>query len=260
MVLQATSRDRERERFSRRNIFRSERIYGVGFNSPGGTAAIDLLCQDVPKFPSMSILDVGCGSGGAAFDFAQKYDAILVGVDYMAETIAICQERHQECPHLKIEFRQGDIQTLPFEANRFDLAWSRDVFMYLQDNEKGWRNIYGALKPGAYFVYVDFCKGDGDLSREFVEYIDVCNYHLLTIKESASLLDKSGFEVVKATDITSWIADLYREELLRFEQDKESFIQEFGGEDYDHLASRWYGKIRYGQQQDLVHGLIVARK
>ncbi|NEP41517.1 MAG: methyltransferase domain-containing protein, partial [Okeania sp. SIO2H7] len=114
-ILHETSRDRERERFSRRNIFRSERIYGVGFNSPGGTAAIDLLCQDVPKFLGMSILDVGCGSGGATFDFARKYEAIAIGVDCIPEMLALCKERHQEQSHLKVEFRQEDIQNLAFE-------------------------------------------------------------------------------------------------------------------------------------------------
>ncbi|MEM9539234.1 MAG: class I SAM-dependent methyltransferase [Cyanobacteria bacterium P01_E01_bin.42] len=117
-----TSRDREVQRFSRRNIFRAELIYGVGFNSPGGTAAIDMLCKDVPKFPGMSILDVGCGSGGATFHFAREYEAEVVGVDYTLEMIALCQERHQEQPHLPIAFQQGDIQILPLTENSFDLA------------------------------------------------------------------------------------------------------------------------------------------
>lgn len=255
-----TSHDREAQRFSKRNIFRSELIYGKGFNSSGGTAAIEMLCKDVPKFSGMSILDVGCGSGGAAFHFARNYEAKVVGVDCVAEMLALCRERHQEQSHLPIEFKQGDIQTLPLEANSFDLVWSRDVFMYLEDNGKAWRNIYNVLKPGGYFVYVDFFKGYRDISQKFVDYMNICNYYLQTLYECDRLLREVGYEVMRTVDITAWIADLYREDLVKLAQNEPYFVREYGQADYDHIVSRWHGKIEYGRQKDLLHGLAIARK
>ena len=88
----------------------------------------------------------------------------------------------------------------------------------------------------------------------------ICKYHLLTLKQSESLLEKSGFNIIKSTDISAWIAGLYRENLLRFEEAREPFLQSFGQGDYDHLVNRWQGKIGYVQQKDLVHGLIIAKK
>ena len=182
---QTSSQNEEANRYSRRSILRSESIYGVGFNSSGGTEAIEVLCQDVPKFPGMSVLDIGSGLGGTAFYLAQKYGANVVGVDYAEEMIALSKERHQHKSHLSINFKQGDIQTVPLEVNSFDIAWSRGTLLYIQDKDKGWSNIYNALKPGGYFVYVDFCKGRGNLSQEFITYVgssvlSLLNYQIKT--------------------------------------------------------------------------------
>ena len=255
-----TSREQEANRYSRRSILRSESIYGSGFNSSGGTEAIEFLSQDVPKFQGMSAIDIGSGLGGTSFYLAEKYGATVVGIDYAAEMVALSQERHKSKSHLAIAFEQGDIQTIPLEVNRFDLAWCRDVFVYIQDKEKGWSNIYGALKPGGYFVYVDFCKGSGSISQEFITYADTCNYHLLTLEQSSDLLQKLGFEVVKSKNISAWLTELYQTDLLRLEQNRNVFLQEFTEEEYQHLVRRWQGKIRYCQQEDLVQGLVIAIK
>lgn len=255
-----TSPEKEASRYSRRNILISERMYGAGFNSSGGTESIEFFCQDVPLLPRMSVLDIGCGSGGTAFYFAEKYNATVVGMDYAADMIALSQERLREKSHLPIAFEQGDIQTAALGGDRFDLIWCRDVFIYLQDKSKGWRNIYNALKPGGYFVYADFCKGDGNLSPEFREHLEICNYHAWTIAQSCDLMQEIGFEVIGSQNLSLWLAENFQADLQKLEQNREAFLQEFTEEEYNHLASRWQAKIRYCQQDDLVQGLIIAKK
>src|SRR5258708_39404573 len=60
-------------------------------------------------------LDVGCGSGHAAAVGAQR-GARVAGVDASAALLAIARERVPAA-----DFRRGELEALPFEANTFDL-------------------------------------------------------------------------------------------------------------------------------------------
>ncbi|MEM9539235.1 MAG: methyltransferase domain-containing protein [Cyanobacteria bacterium P01_E01_bin.42] len=258
--LHTTTSEKEASRYSRRNILLSERMYGTGFSSSGGIESIEFFCQDVPLSQGISVLDIGCGSGGMAFYFAEKYKAEVLGMDYAADNVALCQDRLRDKSHLAIAFEQGDIQTAALERDRFDLIWCRDVFIYLEDKGKGWGNIYQALKPGGYFVYSDFCKGDGNISPEFQGHLAICNYHAWTIAQSCNLMQEIGFNIVSSKNLSTWLAENFQADLQKLAQNRETFLQEFTEEEYQHLASRWQAKIQYCQQDDLVQGLIVAKK
>jgi len=56
-------------------------VWGEGFLSPGGTDEIDEIMKDI-DVKDKSILDIGCGCGGAAFHLLKKYNAKSVeGID-----------------------------------------------------------------------------------------------------------------------------------------------------------------------------------
>ena len=47
-------------------------VWGEGFLSPGGTAEIDEIMTGVDA-AGRTVLDIGCGCGGAAFHLLKKY-------------------------------------------------------------------------------------------------------------------------------------------------------------------------------------------
>ena len=64
-------------------------MYGEGFQSPGNIAAVEAFCARLEMRPRMRILDIGSGLGGAAFYFADRYDARVVGLDVAPAMVEI---------------------------------------------------------------------------------------------------------------------------------------------------------------------------
>lgn len=82
-----------------------------------------------------TVLDIGCGSGRYAVDFASRGAARVLGVDLSDEMIALARaeaERHGVLD--RCEFRVGDI----FEtrlAETFDIVLAMGVFDYVREPE-----------------------------------------------------------------------------------------------------------------------------
>jgi SAM-dependent methyltransferase len=74
-----------------------------------------------------SVLEVGCGAGrdGALIAAAGLE---YVGVDASREAVKVCRE-------LGLVASQASATALPFEADRFDAAWSMSTLMHLPGND-----------------------------------------------------------------------------------------------------------------------------
>ena len=65
-------------RYSKNSILASEKIYGAGFNSPGGAKVNAEFLQMLNLQPGVKVLEVGCGLGGNAFQMAMEYKLIVL--------------------------------------------------------------------------------------------------------------------------------------------------------------------------------------
>src|SRR5689334_14719528 len=99
----------EANRYTRRSILRSEKMYGEGFQSPGNIAAVESFCKRLNMRRGMAVLDIGSGLGGASFYFADHYDAQVVGLDVAPAMVEISSERARDRGQLNVVFVQGDI-------------------------------------------------------------------------------------------------------------------------------------------------------
>jgi ubiquinone/menaquinone biosynthesis C-methylase UbiE len=99
----------------------------------------DHLCF-VPIPVQAHILDAGCGTGSMARLLATTHrDAQVVGIDLRADYVAYAAERASEEGLHNIEFRQGDIFSLPFADATFDVVWSKYVLQWVKEPESGHR-------------------------------------------------------------------------------------------------------------------------
>ena len=66
----------ENARYSKRSILGSERIYGRGFQSPGGLSSAKTFAEGLrlAETPDLKVLDLGCGTGGGALYLASTYE------------------------------------------------------------------------------------------------------------------------------------------------------------------------------------------
>jgi phosphoethanolamine N-methyltransferase len=250
----------EANRYSRRSILRSERMYGEGFQSPGGLDAVKGFCRRLRMRQGMKILEVGSGLGGSAFYLAETFGADVLGLDVSAEMVAVSTERKEEKGLSNVSFRRGDIRTGDLEMGAFDLVWTRDCILYVPQKELVWSNIRAALKPGGQLFVIDFCLGSGPLSDEFENYVRECQYYLLALDEYVRMLERVGFVEVHMEDITPAFVKGLRQEQERLVNDREAFLREFDENDYGYLINRWDKKIRFCERDDLKWGLFVAMK
>jgi phosphoethanolamine N-methyltransferase len=235
-------------------------MYGRGFQSPGYLPIVEKFCQRLPMKQNMTILDIGSGLGGAAFYFADRYAASVLGLDVAAAMIEISRERAEEQGVKTVQFMQGDVRTAALPQNHFDLAWTRDCILYVPEKDAVWRTVFGATKPGGHLFITDFCRRPEALSADFADYLDQTHYHLQTIGDYAQSLIAAGFEITTTEDATpDFIASMEREQ-ASLAASKERFLQTYTGDDYAYLSSRWDKKLKFCRDGEFRWGLFIARK
>ncbi len=101
--------------------------------------------------PGKSVLDIGCGGGFLAEEFAKdRYD--VTGIDPSGKSIAAARE-HAAKSSLAIDYRVGRGESLPFRDDSFDIVACCDVLEHVDDPAQVLREVSRVLKPGGIFFY-----------------------------------------------------------------------------------------------------------
>jgi SAM-dependent methyltransferase len=100
-------------------------------------------------------LDVGCGAGMAASLSATR-GATVAGIDAADALLAIARERTPGA-----DFRQGDIEALPFDDDSFDLVTGFNAFQYAGDPAQALREAGRVTKPGGMIVIMTWGEPAG---------------------------------------------------------------------------------------------------
>ncbi len=98
-----------------------------------------------------NVLDVGCGGGLLAEEFAGAGFRVT-GVDPSEESIATARQ-HAATSGLAIEYRAGCGEHLPFDDRSFDNVACCDVLEHVDDLERVVSEIARVLRPGGLFLY-----------------------------------------------------------------------------------------------------------
>lgn len=94
--------------------------------------------------PGMAVLEQGCGRTAPILSRMLDKGADLYGVDLV--------EFRGEHPSLHLV--NGDIASLPFEDEKFDLVYSRSVMEHVERPDLAFRESYRVLKPGGVCVFL----------------------------------------------------------------------------------------------------------
>jgi O-methyltransferase len=105
------------------------------------------------EFTAKTILDVGCGRGGACSYFARYYRPNKIcGLDYCEGNIEFCRSVHT-LPN--VSFMTGDAHNLPFEDGTFDIVTNMESSHNYHDLKRFFDEVRRVLKPGGIFCYAD---------------------------------------------------------------------------------------------------------
>jgi SAM-dependent methyltransferase len=116
--------------------------------------ALDARLRRAYEFrPDDHVLDIGCGAGRTTCDAARIVVAgSVLGVDPSAAAIERARQRARSEDLHNVGFEVGDAQVYAFEPATFDVVISRFGTMFFADPVSAFRNIAGAMRPGARLV------------------------------------------------------------------------------------------------------------
>ncbi|EYU24136.1 hypothetical protein ABFS82_04G132100 [Erythranthe guttata] len=245
--------------YKRSGILRYERVFGEGYVSTGGLDTTREFVDKLELEAGQKVLDVGCGIGGGDFYMAEKYDVHVVGIDLSINMISFALERAigLKCA---VEFEVADCTKKDYPDGTFDVIYSRDTILHIQDKPALFRSFYKWLKPGGKVLISDYCKNAGASSADFTEYIKQRGYDLHDVEAYGQMLRDAGFDDVIAEDRTNQFMTVLEKELNAVEKDKETFIRDFSQEDYDDIVGGWKSKLVRTSSGEQRWGLFIAKK
>ncbi|XP_076932316.1 phosphoethanolamine N-methyltransferase 3-like [Bidens hawaiensis] len=245
--------------YKNNGILRYERIFGPGFVSTGGIDTTKEFVAMLDLKPGQKVLDVGCGIGGGDFYMAENFGVDVVGIDLSVNMIAFALERAigLKC---SVEFEVADCTKKSYPDSTFDVIYSRDTILHIQDKPALFRTFYKWLKPGSKVLITDYCRKSGTPSEDFAKYIKQRGYDLHDVETYGQMLRDAGFEEVITEDRTEQFKEVLRRELERVENGKEEFIHDFTEEDYNDIVGGWKAKLVRTGSGEQRWGLFFAKR
>ncbi len=124
----------------------------TGFNPARFGYMRRVLSEELRLDPSQhAILDVGCGGGLLAEEFA-GLGCKITGVDPSAESVSVART-HAAQQGLQIEYRRASGEALPFDEGKFRVVYCCDVLEHVDDVGQTIGEIARVLEPGGVFLY-----------------------------------------------------------------------------------------------------------
>jgi SAM-dependent methyltransferase len=127
----------------------------ANIQEPTFRAAYEAVLDRTEVGPGTQYLDVGCGSGMAA-QIAAARGAKVSGIDAAQALLNIARSRTPNG-----DFRQGDIESLPFADKTFDVVTGFNSFQYAANPVVALREARRVSKPGAYIAIVTWGLPEG---------------------------------------------------------------------------------------------------
>jgi 2-polyprenyl-3-methyl-5-hydroxy-6-metoxy-1,4-benzoquinol methylase len=159
------------------------------------------LSRDLPAHSR--VLDIGCGNGALATQFAQRGHTV-VGIDMAEPGVRIARE---SCPCGRFEVMAADVDVLEHLGEEpFDLVYSAEVIEHLYDPRSFMAGCFRATKPGCRFICttpyhgyvknlaISLCNG---WDRHADPLFDGGHIKLFSYKKMAQLMTEASFRDIE---------------------------------------------------------------
>jgi len=158
------ARDPRREHSVAAYYDRLAAVYGEGeYARMRRTAVLQMIAKEIDS--ARAVLDLGCGNGAYAVEFAARPRIqLLVGADVSPAMLQSARRRLGEWNELV----RADATVLPFRSERFDLVFMSHVLLLVSDIGGCMAEVARSLVPGGMLVATVGATGWGDILRRLV--------------------------------------------------------------------------------------------
>lgn len=115
------------------------------------TQAAAQLVRHARVSPGQRLLDVACGTGVVSITAARR-GVRVTGLDLTPELLERARE-HAAIAGVDVDFHQGDVEALPFDAATFDVVVSQFGHMFAPRPDVAVREMLRVLKPGGTIAF-----------------------------------------------------------------------------------------------------------
>lgn len=150
-----------------------------------------------------TVVDLGSGAGNDCFVVRSLVGETgqVIGIDFTPEMLQQARANASKLGFTNVEFREGDIEHIPVDANTADVVISNCVLNLVPDKARVMQEMYRILKPGAHFSVSDIvldgtlppairsaaemyagCVSGAIQSRVYLEFIQIAGFEGVTIQ------------------------------------------------------------------------------
>ena len=148
--------------------------------------------------PGDTVLDLGSGAGNDCFVARAETGPVgkVIGVDFTPAMLALARANADKLGYNNVEFREGDIESLPVSDQSVDVVVSNCVLNLVPDKAKVFSEIFRVLKPGGHFSISDVVL-QGELPESLKQTAEMyagCVSGALQMGTYLDLIQQAGFE------------------------------------------------------------------
>jgi len=180
----------------------------------GGRVASAHFLEQLHLQPQQSILDIGCGLGGAARFVASTYQSLVTGIDLTAEYIETGNELSRWLGLTEqVTLQQASALAMPFSPESFDGAYMMHVGMNIDDKKQLFKDVFRVLRSGSKFGIYDIMllKLDTNgISYPVPWAAHSKNSCLATVETYQQQLSLAGFEVMSVNNRSNFALDFFK--------------------------------------------------
>jgi arsenite methyltransferase len=165
---------------------------GLSCGNPQALAALQ---------PGETVLDLGSGAGFDCLLAARKVGETgrVIGVDMTDAMLEKARGNTAKSGLTNVEFRKGEIESLPVDGDSVDVVISNCVLNLVPDKDQAFREIRRVLKPGGRLAVSDMAweAEPSPAVRRDLEALVGCIGSALVLDDYVSRLKRAGFARVE---------------------------------------------------------------
>ena len=159
---------------------------------------------------SSSILDLGCGRGGASFYLHEKYQCEISAVALSETELLVAKKKAEEKSLNNLHFSCSDAQNCAFKNEQFSHIIMLESSLLVPNKADMFEEIKRMLKKGGNVLFCDPIKlktlSAKEMYRlgEVFESVEKCfgKSSSLFLEEYKTLLSKAGFSSIETHDVS----------------------------------------------------------
>ena len=144
-----------------------------------------------------TVVDLGSGAGNDCFVVraAVGDGGKVIGIDFTEKMIEKARENAEKLGYNNVEFRLGDIESIPIASDKADVIVSNCVLNLVPNKHKVFSEVYRVLKPGGHFSISDIVL-EGKLPENLKQAAEMyagCVAGAIQRKTYLDIIEEAGF-------------------------------------------------------------------